>query len=322
MPRQLRVEYPGAMYHVMSRGDQRDDIFLDDVDRHDFIKTLAEACQKTDWQVHAYCLMRNHYHLVLESPDANLVSGMAWLQSTYTIRLNNRHKLTGHVLSGRYKAQLVEGSGNGYLRAACDYVHLNPVRAKLLAPEDRLLAYPWSNFPLYLAAPEHRPRWLRADRLLGEHAIQQDTPAGRQEFERHLERRRLEEVDEESLKEFRQAWHIGGAAFRQECLERMEGKVGENHPGQTKLETAEAKADRIVAEELARRQWTQNDLAARQKSHPAKLALAARLRQETTLSVKQIAERLYLGKPKGARTNLHKFMNTSPTDSPQIQLEI
>ena len=235
MPRQLRVEYPGAMYHVMSRGDQRDDIFLDDVDRHDFIKTLAEACQKTDWQVHAYCLMRNHYHLVLESPDANLVSGMAWLQSTYTIRLNNRHKLTGHVLSGRYKAQLVEGSGNGYLRAACDYVHLNPVRAKLLAPEDRLLAYPWSSFPLYLAAPEHRPRWLRADRLLGEHAIQQDTPAGRQEFERHLERRRLEEVDEESLKEFRQAWHIGGAAFRQECLERMEGKVGENHPGQTRL---------------------------------------------------------------------------------------
>jgi len=128
------------MYHVMSRGDQRDDIFLGDADRHDFIRTLAEACQKTGWQAHAFCLMRNHYHLVLETPDANLVSGMAWLQSTYTIRLNNRHRLTGHVLSGRYKAQLVEGSGNGYLRVVCDYVHLNPVRARLLAPEDRLLA--------------------------------------------------------------------------------------------------------------------------------------------------------------------------------------
>ena len=88
------------------------------------------------------------------------------------------------------------------------------------------------------------------------------------------------------------------------------------------IEFFRGRDSRIVAEELARRQWTQNDLAARQKSHPAKLALAARLRQETTLSVKQIAERLYLGKPKGARTNLHKFMNTSPTDSPQIQLEI
>ena len=98
------------MYHVMSRGDQRDDIFLSDVDRHDFVRTLAEACDKTDWQVHAFCLMRNHYHLVLETPNGNLVSGMAWLQSTYTIRLNNRHRLVGHVLSGRYKAQLVEGS--------------------------------------------------------------------------------------------------------------------------------------------------------------------------------------------------------------------
>ncbi len=116
----------------MSRGDRREDIFLDDVDRQDFLKTLAEACQKTDWQIHAYCLMRNHYHLVLETPNANLVAGMAWLQSTYTIRLNHRHKLFGHVFSGRYKAQLVEGSGNGYLRTACDYVHLNPVRAGLL----------------------------------------------------------------------------------------------------------------------------------------------------------------------------------------------
>jgi REP-associated tyrosine transposase len=322
MPRQLRLEYPGAMYHVMSRGDQREDIFLDDVDRHDFIKTLAEACQKTGWEVHAYCLMCNHYHLVLETPNANLVCGMAWLQSTYTIRLNNRHRLTGHVLSGRYKAQLVEGSGNGYLRTACDYVHLNPVRAKLLAPEDRLLAYPWSSFILYLSAREHRPRWLRADRLLGEHGIQQDTPAGRQEFERHLERRRLEEVDEEALQAFRQNWCIGGEAFRQQCLERMEGKVGENHPGQTRLETAEAKADRIIAEELARLHWTADDVVGRPNSHPAKLMLAARLRQETTLSVKQIAQRLHLGTPKGARSSLHKFMNRPQTDGPQIQLEI
>src|SRR3974390_2452173 len=267
MPRKLRLEYPGAMYHVMSRGDQRDDIFLDDVDRHDFIKTLAEACQKTGWQVHAFCLMHNHYHLVLETPNANLVSGMAWLQSTYTIRLNNRHRLTGHVLSGRYKGQVVEGSGTGYLRTACDYVHLNPVRAKLLAPEDRLLAYGWSSFALYLAVPEHRPQWLRHDRLLGGHGIQPNTPAGRQEFERHLERRRLEEMDEEALEEFRRAWCIGSEAFRRECLEQMEDKVGENHPGQIRLETAEAKAERIVAEELARLQWTPDDLVKRPNSH-------------------------------------------------------
>jgi REP element-mobilizing transposase RayT len=89
----IRLEYPGAMYHVMSRGDQREDILLNDVDRHDFIKSLAEACQKTGWQVHAFCLMSNHYHVVLETPNANLVCGMAWLQSTYATRLNHRQKL-------------------------------------------------------------------------------------------------------------------------------------------------------------------------------------------------------------------------------------
>jgi putative transposase len=75
MPRQVRIEYPGAMYHVISRGNRRQDIYLNDVDRQDFLKTLAEACQKTGWQIHAFCLMSNHYHLVVETPNANLVAG-------------------------------------------------------------------------------------------------------------------------------------------------------------------------------------------------------------------------------------------------------
>jgi putative transposase len=199
----------------MSRGDRCENIFLDDVDRQDFVKTLAEGCQKAGWQVHAYCLMRNHYHLVLETPNANLVAGMAWLQSTYTIRLNHRHRLFGHVFSGRYKAQLVEGSGNGYLRTACDYVHLNPVRSGILKPEERLLAYPWSSLPAYLAAPEHRPHWVRVDRLLGEHGLQEGTAAGREEFERQMERRRLEETGSEALKVFRRGWCLGSQEFKQ-----------------------------------------------------------------------------------------------------------
>jgi hypothetical protein len=157
---------------------------------------------------------------------------------------------------------------------------------------------------------------------LGEHDIQQGTPAGRQELQREMERRRLEEVNEESLEEFRRAWSIGSDALRRQCLERMEGEVGENHPGQTRRETAQAGAGGIVAEELARLQWTENDLAAQQKSHPLKLVLAARLRRETTLSVKEIAERLHLGKPKGARANLHKFMKHPQSDTAQIRLAI
>jgi putative transposase len=148
MPRAMRVEYPGAIYHVMDRGDRQEDIFVDDVDRQDFLKTLAEACRKTDWQVHAYCLMRNHFHLVLETPNANLVEGMRWFLSAYTIRLNHRQKLFGHVFSGRYKALMVEGSGKGYLKTACDYVHLNPVRAHLLGAEDPAFRLPEQSVPV------------------------------------------------------------------------------------------------------------------------------------------------------------------------------
>ena len=311
MPRKLRIEYPGAMYHVMSRGDRREKIFLDDVDRQDFIKTLAEARQKTGWQVHAYCLMPNHYHLVLETPEPNLVAGMAWLQSTYTIRLNHRHKLFGHVLSGRYKAQLVEGSGTGYLRTACDYAHLNPVRARMLQPEERLLSYPWSSFGAYLAAPEHRPGWVRVDRLLGEHGIQEDTPAGRQRFEQWMERRRAEETDPEALKALRRGWCLGGEGFRREMLLRMSSSLGEHHSGQLHRQAADARAERILAEELSRRGWREADLDQRRKNDPDKLEIAARLRRETTLSVKDIAARVRLGTSKGANTNLHNHMRRS-----------
>jgi REP-associated tyrosine transposase len=323
MPRQLRIQYPGAMYHVMSRGNRREDIFLDDVDRHDLLKTLAEACQKTGWQVHAYCLMRNHYHLVVETPNANLVAGMAWLQGTYTIRLNHRHKLIGHVLSGRYKAQLVEGSGNGYLRSACDYVHLNPVRAGLLKAEERLLAYPWSSLGYYLAAPEHRPQWVRVDRLLGEHGLQHDTHSARQEFERRMEARRLQPGEEESLKALRRGWCLGSPEFREQMLEETEGQLSEHHFGQLRQETAQAKAERIVAEELRRFGWQETDLASRRKSDPAKLQIAARLRRETTLSIKQIAGRLHLGTSKSASVRLHTAMKqTAPTHPAQACLGI
>ena len=183
MPRKVRIQYPGAIYHIMSRGDRRENIFFDDADRYDFLKTLAETCQKTSWQVHAYCLMSNHFHLVVETPEANLVEGMRWLQSTYTIRLNHRHKLFGHVFSGRYKALVIDGSGNGYLKTVCDYVHLNPARARLLKPDETLQSYPWSSLPLYSAPPAHRPAWLRVDRLFGEHGLREDTPRTRKQFQ-------------------------------------------------------------------------------------------------------------------------------------------
>src|SRR6266852_5938423 len=106
MPRKLRVQYPGAIYHLMNRGDRRQNIFADDQDRHRFLKTLGEACEKTGWQVHAYCLMSNHFHLVLETPQPNLALGMKWLLGTYTQRFNRRDRHWGHPFGVRYNAQL------------------------------------------------------------------------------------------------------------------------------------------------------------------------------------------------------------------------
>ena len=311
MPRQLRIEYAGAIYHVLSRGDRQKAIFLDDVDRHDFLKTLAETCQKTGFQVHAYCLMGNHFHLVVETPRANLVEGMRWCLSAYTIRLNHRHKLCGHVFSGRYKALVVDGSGDGYLRTVCDYTHLNPARAKLLAPSSRLLEYPWSSFGSYLAAPKHRPAWLRVDRLMGEHGLPKNTAAARREFERRMECRRLEEGDAQEWKGLRRGWCLGGEAFRSALVERMSGHLGRNHSGALRRESQWARAEALVAQELSRLGWGEEDLRQRPKGDAAKVALAARLRQETTLTIGQIAQRLRMGSRNTLNNHLYQWRKSN-----------
>ena len=104
MARKLRTEYPDAIYHVMNRGDRQEPIFKDDQDRQRFLSTLGEVCGKTGWQVHAFCLMPNHFHLVVETPRANLAAGMKWLLGVYTGRCNRKHKLCGPLFSGRYRA--------------------------------------------------------------------------------------------------------------------------------------------------------------------------------------------------------------------------
>jgi len=296
MARKLRVEYPGAVYHVMNRGDRREPIFKDDKDRVLFLETLAGCCSKTGWEVHALCLMGNHFHLVVETPQGNLVTGMKWLLGTYTGRFNRRHKLFGHLFSGRYKALVVDGSGNGYLKTVCDYVHLNPARAKLLRPEQPLRAYRWSSWPEYLKRPGKRWRWLRVDRLLGENRIPLDSTAGRRQLEAVLEKRRAEETVAD-YKRVRRGWYLGDEAFRKELLGQMKERMGEEHYGEERQETAEALAEVIVTEELKRRRWREEDLGRRAKGDAVKVALAVRLRTETVMTVKWIAERLQMGSP-------------------------
>ncbi len=163
MPRPLRIEYPGAAYHVMARGNQGRAIFEDDKDRQRFLETLGGACEKTGWRVHAYVLMGNHYHLLVETPEANLVAGMKWLQGTYTQRYNGRHEVFGHLFQGRYKAVPVEAANAGYWEVVSTYIHLNPARAGLIeAGKDRLKGYRWSSYPWYLAFGGRGPNMVGA----------------------------------------------------------------------------------------------------------------------------------------------------------------
>ncbi len=135
MPRGLRVEFEGAVYHVMARGNERREVFRDGGDRRRFLETLGEAAERFGVRVLAYCLMPNHYHLVVETPRANLSQAMGWLQTTYTVRFNRRHRRVGHLFQGRFKAQLVDAGEYG--RWLVRYVHYNPVR-----PRDRRAPIP------------------------------------------------------------------------------------------------------------------------------------------------------------------------------------
>jgi len=295
MARKLRIQYSGAVYHVMNRGDRRELIFRDDADRQRFIATLGEACGKTDWQVHAYCLMPNHFHLVVETPRPNLVAGMKWLLGTYTGRFNRRHKLFGHLFSGRYKSLVVDSSAPGYLKTVCDYVHLNPVRAKLLRSEAALRNYRWSSYGDYLKPAAQRPAWLRVGRLLGEHGIPKDSPAGRCMFEQRLEEQRRQEGWEEVWKPVRRGWYLGEAAFRMELLAQLSEQRGAHHYGTELQEGEEEKAERLVRKELARRRWMEQDLREKPKTDWQKARIARRLREETTMTLVWIAQRLQMG---------------------------
>jgi REP element-mobilizing transposase RayT len=295
MARKLRVQYPGAIYHLMNRGDRREPIFKDDVDRERFLQTLGEACAKTNWQVHALCLMPNHFHLVVETPRANLVSGMTWFLGTYTGRFNRRHKLFGHLFSGRYKALVVDGSGNGYLRTVCDYVHLNPVRAKLIAASEPLRSYRWSSFGEYLKASGRRWEWLRVDRLLGDAGIPRDSTAGRRQFEKLMEKRRDEESSSAEWQAVRRGWFLGDAQLRKELLAQMHERFGAHHGGEEREESCEARAERLLESELERLRWTREQLARWRKGDARKVRLARRLREETTMTLEWIAQRLAMG---------------------------
>ncbi len=175
MTRPLRLEFPGALYHVTSRGNRRGEIFRDDTDRHTWLSILATVCVRFNFVVHAYCQMTNHYHFVVETIDGDLARGVRQLNGVYSQSFNRRHGLVGHVFQGRYKAILVQKES--YLLELARYVVLNPVRAGIVsAPLD----WPWSSHRYFMLSCE-KPDWLATDWLLSHFG--QDTLSARTAYE-------------------------------------------------------------------------------------------------------------------------------------------
>ena len=293
VPRPLRIQYAGARYHVMSRGDRREAIFFSDSDRKEFLRTLGEACQKTRWQVHAYCLMTNHFHLVLETPQPNLAVGMKWLLGTYTQRFNRQHQHWGHLFGGRYKGQLIDERSPSYLVRACNYVHLNPVRAAIVEGNDKLESFRWSSYPAYLR-PKLRAPWLRVDRVFGEHGLQEDKPSARREFARRMVRA-MQTTSAQGDEVLRSGWKIGAEDFCDWLANKLARRGSRGERAKEREETDAALAEAIVQKALEAVGWREIDLLLHPKGHSVKANIARQLRSETPMTRQWIAQRLRIG---------------------------
>jgi len=201
MSRQWRIEYVGALYHVLSIGNERKEIFNGNEDRKVFLEALAQMSNRFDVEVHAYVLMGNHYHLLLRTKRANLSKAMQWFGVTYTRRFNLRNARIGHLFQGRFKSILVENESY-LLRLSC-YIHRNPLRAGMV---HRLVDYVWSSYPAY-AYGKNYPNWLETDLILSQFPGKDRHRAYRSEIQRYSR------AEKKVIEDFRHALLLGSREF-------------------------------------------------------------------------------------------------------------
>ena len=298
-------------YHVMARGDRREDIFKSDRDRELFLETLGQACLRCGWLVHAWVLMNNHYHWILETPEANLVEGMKWFQNAYTRRFNVKNKLWGHVFGGRYKAVLVQQPGREtdsirYFASLVDYVHLNPVRAGLIAKKGSLLDYRWSSLAQgYGVGSGKRPEWMEVEKALEVFNLK-DQARDRRKFMERLEEIRWKKGDESCGKgnvegqglqsTLQRGWYWGSEEFKERLLRRLKkiptkSNRGYRYGAQAQ-DHSEKRAEALLSEGLRHHGLNKEKLAELRGSHPIKAELAWILFSRTSVNQAWMAKRL------------------------------
>ncbi len=307
MARSLRFQYPGAIYHVMARGDGGKTVFENNTDCEVFLGRLSEACGSCGWRVHAWVLMGNHFHLLLETPQANLVAGMKWLLGVFSQGWNRARRRKGHVFQGRYKAVPVSGSDTDryYFRFVADYIHLNPARAGLAGgSRGKLADYRWSSLLAY--AKGTGPDWLVMERVLQSFELAKDG-RGRRAYVAWLEARSDEggEIGEDAQAALKRGWYLGEETFKDQLLDHIE-KLKRGKRKRPRKGTAESWRDHGErgAEDLIMRHAAElglptstKELEKLRKGDERKALLASLLARNTAVSREWLGKRLGMGHP-------------------------
>lgn len=207
------MDYPNTFYHVLSRGNERREIFRNEKDHHRFLETLGRMVERFKLEVHAYVLMKNHFHLLVQTKEANLSRALQWLEVSYSVWFNRRHHRSGHLFQGRFKNFLIEN--DRYFTAMCLYIHGNPLRAGIV---QRLSDYRWSSYQAY-ADKKREVFWLTTELVLGMYG------GSRKRFLRAQQV--FFEERPNLLEDLRHGLYLGSEAFSEECIERVNG---ERHP--------------------------------------------------------------------------------------------
>lgn len=333
MARPLRYEAAGAVYHVMGRGDGGKAIFENNTDHYSFQALLERACERFGWRVHAWVLMGNHFHLLLETPEPNLVAGMKWTLGVFSQGWNRRRERRGHVFQGRYKAVVVNGEerDGSYFKIVADYIHLNPVRAGWVGGETGkcLKSWRWSSFGAY--AGKNRPDWLETGRVLHAFGLSEDNGGGKA-YAGYLEARAKDPqsaVTDESLNELRRGWYLGEKTFAKKVLDSLSGAVEPKRKNRSVAGEAVRAHDQNEAERIAVAALRKiglpemtSELEGRGKWNEEKALIATLIRKRTGVKNRWVAGRLAMGHEGNVTRAIRKVEGNPVLKSKLAELEL
>ena len=312
MPSKVRIEYEGARYHVINRGNYRSDVFATPGASESFLRTLAQAAERYAWKVHAYVLMRNHYHLAIETTQPNLSAGMHWLQCTFATRFNRFRKENGRLFQGPYKALLIEG--REALRRVVDYIHLNPVRARVVAPA-QVGQYAWSSLKAFRGEAK-RAAWLSAAEWLSARGEWEDTPDGMAGYETSLVKLGEDEAAQKAagLENLSRGWAIGTESWRRAVARDYAQRMKMAGMGLEKYEVEQMRTahnENALAQALKAAGKTESELLTKPLRQGWKIKMALEM-SDKGVPVAWLAKRLHLGKATSARNALWLARRQTP----------